>query len=351
MEEKIVRIIALCSVVFSGILLAFFSYISKSPYAKFQETEQEIVALAGIDMYEHFEQQLREEKARQQEENNRYLHISLPEGISAKDVKLENQYMDKTFIITIKGNLSDNQKGNPLIAGNNHVEDSKWIVDKEAARLEIKLDRIFEYKLAIEDGTLIIELFKPKELYDKIVVIDPGHGGKMPGTGKYGLVEKELCLDIVLRLKEMLDRTDLKVYYTRIEDSNVDQAERVALANEVEADFFISVHINADENSRASHGTEVLYSQSSKIPFFGSKELAEICQEEVVKMLGSRSRGIVKGDNIHIIRNSEIPVALIEVGFVTNWNEASLLKQSRYKQKTAEGIFHAIERAYEECEK
>jgi len=81
---------------------------------------------------------------------------------------------------------------------------------------------------------------------------------------------------------------------------------------------------------------------------FTSQRLAEICMEELTEELGSRDRGILKGDSIYIIKNSEVPVALVEVGFMTNKEELKLLNSAEYQKKTAEAIYKAIFRALEE---
>jgi N-acetylmuramoyl-L-alanine amidase len=181
-----------------------------------------------------------------------------------------------------------------------------------------------------------------------IVVIDAGHGGRDNGTEHFNTVEKEVNLDIVLKLKEMLDKTDIKAYYTRLDDTKPSNAARVNLANHVDADFFISVHNNGDTKTSSSSGTEVLYHDKEETTSFGSKDLASICQEELVRQLGARDRGIVNGSTIKIIRLSEVPVALVEVGFVTNKTEAVNLRTDSYQEKAAQGIFNAIIRAYEE---
>ena len=91
-----------------------------------------------------------------------------------------------------------------------------------------------------------------------------------------------------------------------------------------------------------------MYSESFKGPFT-SERLAEICMEELTEALDSRDRGLLKGDSIFIIKNSQVPVALIEVGFMTNKEELRLLNSAEYQEKTAEAIYKAIFRALEEA--
>ncbi len=219
------------------------------------------------------------------------------------------------------------------------------------ARIELVLDGIYEHESIFQDGYLYIKFIPSREVHNKIVVVDGGHGGNDGGTSGYGQQEKEVVLDIILRLKEMLDQTDIKVYYTRLEDTKPSFEDRVDLANLSRADLFVSIHINGDSHSKSSSGTEVLYNESFFTPKFGSKDFAKIIQDELVKSLGSRDRGIIVGDEIaYIVRRATVPVALAEIGFLTNKEEALLIAKDSYKQQAAQGIYNGILRAFDERE-
>ena len=183
-----------------------------------------------------------------------------------------------------------------------------------------------------------------------MVVIDAGHGGRAPGATKQGVNEKDIDLAIVLQLKKILEEQgqNIGVYYTRTDDSNPTFDQRVQLANKSDADLFISIHNNSTGNGRMSSasGTAVMYDESDETGM--SQKLAEICAKEVTDEIGSRNRGIIEGDSIYIIRTSDVPVALIEVGFMTNKEELRLLCSEDYQEKTATGIYKAILQAFEE---
>ncbi len=91
-------------------------------------------------------------------------------------------------------------------------------------------------------------------------------------------------------------------------------------------------------------GTQVMYSETSA----ESEAFAAICLEEMTSALGSRNKGLVEGDSSYSIRTSEVPVALIEVGFMTNQEELDLLRTQEYQRQAAEGVYNAILRAFEE---
>lgn len=165
-------------------------------------------------------------------------------------------------------------------------------------------------------------------------------------------MEKDINLAIVRELKELLDENDrnIGVYYTRTEDVNPTFEQRAQLGGKAGANLFISVHSNSTVDGLMSgyNGTEVMYDELKSEEGFSSKRLAQICLEEITASMGSKDNGVTYGNSIYIIRNSEVPVALIEVGFMTNQEELDNLTSPGYQKKAAQGIYNAILRALEE---
>lgn len=276
------------------------------------------------------------------------LNIPLPENVTESDINIEESYVDQMIKISINNIESDFFSKNPLKGSSDHIGDLIYGATNDGAQIELYLDSVYEYETEFANNNLSVKFIEPKSVYEKIVVIDPGHGSKAAGTVHNNVIEKEINLEIALKLKKLLDESDIKAYFTRTEDTNPSFDARAGLANNTNADFFISIHNNSDASSSKSSGTEVLYNELETPQGFGSESLAKILQEEVSGILQSRDRGLAKGNSIYIIRNSNVPVALVEVGFVTNPKEASLLQSEEYQQKAAQGIFNAIKRAYEE---
>ena len=192
---------------------------------------------------------------------------------------------------------------------------------------------MYELKNRFKKGSLYLDFIDPHDIYDKVIVVDAGHGSHAAGAVKLGISEKSLNLAIVQQLKKLFDedKRRIRVYYTRTSDTNPTLDQRVQLANKANADLFISVHNNSDAtgNFTKVKGTQVMYSESDDAKL-SSKKLAE------------------KGDSIYIIRTSKVPVALIEVGFMTNYKELDLLNSTSYQKKAAEGIYNAINEAFQE---
>ena len=296
-----------------------------------QETQNEIIKGSALD------------------ENK--LNIELPEMLTKQDIQIVNDYVNHTIHVRFT-KVVDNYLQEYRVQGNrNHIVDISYYKDGESGVLEIKLDQACEYSDLYIDGFLSMEIKSLHEVYEKVVVIDAGHGGGQPGAVENEVYEKHLNLKIVQKLKELLDEVDekkLKAFYTRLEDFDPSLEDRFNMANQLNADLFISVHNNAAPNESYNHlkGTMVLYSQRQSDD--QSKRLAQICLENVYKSTGSENAGLAKGDEIYIIRKSMVPVALIEVGYMTNTEEIKNLCDDKYQRKVAQGIYNAIMQAFEE---
>lgn len=175
----------------------------------------------------------------------------------------------------------------------------------------------------------------------KVIVIDPGHGGSDPGAvGVTGLKEKEVNLAVALILKNLLEEAGARVVMTRTGDQSVSSPQRVEIANRSKADLFISIHANA-YHSNESNGTEVYYCPEN-INSNASRYLAHQLQGELVSALGLRSRG-VKAKSYFILKNLDMPAALIEMAFITHPVEEEILRSPEMREKAARGIFRGIE--------
>ncbi len=284
-------------------------------------------------------------------ENTKQLRLRLPEGVTADKIQLTNDYITQTLEIVIPHTDGSYFKNYPITGSSDKIQGLSYAQGKTHDIIEITMDQVYELDVEYDENFYYFDFIKPQEIYDKVVVIDAGHGGKDPGAEKQGIMEKDIDLAILLELKELFENSEenIGVYYTRTDDSNPSHAQRVGLANKSEADLFISIHNNSTKSGRMSNisGTEVMYSAAQEGEF-SSEDLAKLCMEELVKNLGSRDRGLVDGESIYIVRQSKVPVALIEVGFMTNREELKLLNSEEYQEKAANAIYTAIMRALEE---
>ena len=282
------------------------------------------------------------------ESNTSYLRIPLPEGCKAGEIVIENHYMDRELWLLIPKAEESFYADNAISGNRETIKQGSYEFAQEGCRLKFQLNGIYECQTIMEDNNLYISFLSPRELYDKIVVIDPACGGVDAGYAVGNTLEKEITLQIARKLKEKLDGSDIKAYYTRMDDVNPADKDRIALANDIKADMYIGISVNAGDDS-AVYGTETVYNGDYFIPGFGSVELADCLEREVVTSIKGKALGLTEStQEDYAIRNATIPAANIRVGYVTNKQEATLLMREEYIDKIATGIYNAILRIYEE---
>ncbi len=167
------------------------------------------------------------------------------------------------------------------------------------------------------------------------VFIDAGHGGNDPGAIGNGMKEKDITLNVTKKVGNELKRHGVKVGYTRTTDKTVPLNRRGPLANNFNADVFVSIHTNAFGNPSAQGVETYSFPNSSK-----GKNLAKDIHNEVVKAkLYTKNRGL-KTANFAVLRQTRMPAALIETAFITNVQDARLLKnkQDEFATAIAKGI-------------
>lgn len=172
------------------------------------------------------------------------------------------------------------------------------------------------------------------------ILIDPGHGGNDTGSkGFSGSLEKDISLEIAKKVAGKLSQyKDLEVILTRSEDTNISLEERTSMANSQNIDLVVSIHQNAQSGSSSAHGTETYYPQNG---INDSDKLAKSIQDTICLYLNTKNRGIYPS-NVGILKGTDMPSALVEVGFLTNEKDEKNLKSQSYQNKMAEGIAQGI---------
>ncbi|QGU00481.1 N-acetylmuramoyl-L-alanine amidase [Candidatus Syntrophocurvum alkaliphilum] len=257
---------------------------------------------------------------------------------------------------TYKGAADSNYRLSGAGASNIDVNQSTDPVNTE---LKINLKDIKDYQITQSSNKDAINVILfPKDPVippsqsepqdEKIsVVIDPGHGGSDPGAIGYSgsLTEKEVALDISLMVEEILKEEGIDIIMTRTDDTYVGLYERAEMANDEEADLFVSIHADAHPMSDR-HGTTTFYYAPEDRSSLYEQEierslLADLIQEELVEQIRRMDRG-TRQANFAVLRETEMPSALVEVAFMTNPTEEELLKKDSFRQISAEGIANGI---------
>lgn len=276
-------------------------------------------------------------KPKEKDESPEEIRQTVPPEPDAPDEKPRKKSKDKDS----EDKKSDDKK-------------SKDQSDDDSKKIETPSKPSKPPRQRIDLSTIPPEILIEKPLIGKLIAIDPGHGGSDAGAiGPSGLMEKTVTLNISLALRELLESQGAEVIMTRDTDievhekgsratANEELQARCDVANDAEADIFISVHIDSFTNSTA-HGTTTYYDADSKLGF----KLADKIRVNLIDEIETASRGTQRC-NFYVVNKTDMPATLIEVAFISNTDEEKMLGSEEGIMKAAVGIAEGIKIYFEE---
>ena len=186
---------------------------------------------------------------------------------------------------------------------------------------------------------------------NKIIVIDPGHGGPDGGASSGDVLEKDLNLSVSLKLRDIVNANGNSAVMTRETDDvemgqngkyskKTDLQHRMDVLNSSQGNIFVSIHMNKFSDSKYS-GAQVFSSDNGD----ESKQLGEMIQASLKNDLDNSNTRAAKGNerNVYILKNAKVPAVLVECGFLSNPDELKHLTEEDYQKKLAEAIYKGIE--------
>lgn len=172
-----------------------------------------------------------------------------------------------------------------------------------------------------------------------IICLDPGHGGEDPGAVYKNFFEKDAALSIAKKVRDVLsDYFGFRIVMTREEDQTVPLAVRCNLANKINADIFISIHLNASNRPDATGIETWRLVKSSE----NAKTLADNIQTRLIYATGAINRGVKLSPGFYVLKHTQMPAVLIETGFITNPHECNLLFCDAYQKGIAVAIAEGV---------
>ncbi len=276
--------------------------------------------------------------------------VSYKDNGKTKKVTVEND--DVEIVITINSSTA-------------YVNDAKkTIPDKLTPKLINKVDEDAKtmvpirflsenlgMKVLYDNDTRNIAIYTPDYKVSTLVVLDAGHGGADSGAvGKLNkdtedektVLEKNLTISVTKKVYKILKDNGIDVILTRDKDVKPELSERADFANKSGAGIFVSIHINSVDKPEP-YGIETYYCTTNNSQYSGisSKDLAKDIQKNLIDDLDGKNRG-VKTANFYVIRETEMPAVLIELGFISNEEELKKMCDEEYQDKAAQAIADGI---------
>lgn len=295
------------------------------------------------------------------EQGDMYLHIEINTNREVKNFSIQENPNNKyQLIFNIEdaqiSNISRQEKLDGNIAKKVFLQEKKDTVQgkiylQEEVNNNYKIYSLGKKGIAIDIFNSVVNTPVASDVAlsnvkNKIITIDPGHGGSDSGAvGPNGYTEKEGTFAISQKVASILNQSGAKVVMTRDSDVDVygpnasarnELQARVDVGNNANSDIFVSIHCNAFVNP-AANGTQTFYYGSS----YQGQRLAQSIQEKMIEANGLRDRGI-STCNFYVVKHSYMPAVLIETAFITNYDEEALLSDDEWQTTMAKAIAEGI---------
>lgn len=295
------------------------------------------------------------------EQGDTYLHIEINTNREVKNFSIQENPNNKyQLIFNIEdaqiSNISRQKKLDGNIAKKVFLQEKKDTVQgkiylQEEVNNNYKIYSLGKKGIAIDIFNSVVNTPVASDVAlsnvkNKIITIDPGHGGSDSGAvGPNGYTEKEGTFAISQKVASILNQSGAKVVMTRDSDVDVygpnasarnELQARVDVGNNANSDIFVSIHCNAFVNP-AANGTQTFYYGSS----YQGQRLAQSIQEKMIEANGLRDRGI-STCNFYVVKHSYMPAVLIETAFITNYDEEALLSDDEWQTTMAKAIAEGI---------
>ena len=295
------------------------------------------------------------------EQGDTYLHIEINTNREVKNFSIQENPNNKyQLIFNIEdaqiSNISRQEKLDGNIAKKVFLQEKNDTVQgkiylQEEVNNNYKIYSLGKKGIAIDIFNSVVNTPVASDVAlsnvkNKIITIDPGHGGSDSGAvGPNGYTEKEGTFAISQKVASILNQSGAKVVMTRDSDVDVygpnasarnELQARVDVGNNANSDIFVSIHCNAFVNP-AANGTQTFYYGSS----YQGQRLAQSIQEKMIEANGLRDRGI-STCNFYVVKHSYMPAVLIETAFITNYDEEALLSDDEWQTTMAKAIAEGI---------
>jgi N-acetylmuramoyl-L-alanine amidase len=298
----------------------------------------------------------KEERPETVPSNVSVIQFKMPEYVDFSEITHEDRYYNNKFSIYVPGDQRSFYANAFYGYQDGRIKNISLNYDSknDVTEIIVNTTKLQGYKLKENNGYIDVTVGDPKDIYKNIVVLDAGHGGTDPGAlrklnGKT-INEKDVNFSIIYDYcKKIFDapESEIKAYYSRYNDTKVDLYERAAFAKKVGADMFISLHMNANTKTTV-RGTEIYYSDANNAmsPMgLNSKKFASIFLDNLPSAVGTQKRSIFAKQYV-VTKYNTVPAILIELGFMSNTSDLTLMTKSSFRESTAEAIYDILQMVF-----
>ncbi len=264
-----------------------------------------------------------------------YLKIPLPDSVEESDITVSDDPFKKLIFVRINGVDEEFYKDNFFSGDMTGIKDVRYGYQDGVSTVELETEKLRVPVTEYVRGGFFIKVASPAEVYDRVVVIDPGHGGDDPGSVVYGIEEKKITENVALKLRDKLVSEGAGVYLVSRDDPAYTDESIAAIADETDADILLTLHTGADANTRITKGV------SAKANF-EIKEKATILTQMLSEACGQKDLGLSNERLSGVAEITASPCIWLKLGVITNKEEALKMNSEEYQEKAADTIAEFI---------
>ena len=263
------------------------------------------------------------------------LIIPLPKSVSSDNIVLEDRYVDHQLRIYIDSREEGFYKDNAIVTDLDIIENAVCVAQNDTGSvcLDIDLDSFYANESTLtESSTIEVRFFKPSEKYDRIVAVDADN----------------LSLETALLLKNKASRdqnNDIRFYFTRQTDEDVDMEKRKALIHDCEADLFVG--LSASYDNAADKGIACYYNDRFFLRRLSNAAFADIVERNCVSSSGASALGVIPAQEDELLDSAGIPSVIVSTGFFPADQDGNSQAEESYRNNIADGVYNAVLEAFE----
>jgi len=260
-----------------------------------------------------------------------YLKIPLPEGVEETDVTIQNNPFENRIFIRISGADEDYYRTNFFSGDMTGIEDVRYGYADGVSTVELITGEVRIPVCEYTPGSFFVKVLPPRDIYERIIGVDSGHGVNDPGSVVYGIEERSITAAVAGRLCNFLQDGKTMVCLSVPDETVKSEKERSDMINSLEPDLLISIHTGADPDTRVTNGVEIASSsdQADKAEEL-SALISSACDQ---KNLGSSVRSFPG-----LTEYLKVPYLRIKLGIITNRYEAEKMNSEDYQEKVSRTI-------------
>ncbi|MBO6133247.1 MAG: N-acetylmuramoyl-L-alanine amidase [Lachnospiraceae bacterium] len=267
-----------------------------------------------------------------------YLTIPLPDKTRESDIDIETDYNTYVTVVTIQNVPEDFFHANLLSGETTGIQGIGFGYEDGIATIQLRTQTLTEPETRVANGSLFVRMRNPWELFDPIVVIDPGHGGTDTGSVAYEIQEKDITLSTAQKLVDELSMRGIKAYCTRDIDRICTEKERLELIDSVSANLVISLHTLANEHTRTDRGLSAFSDPEAQ-------KLAKRITGRLAKELSMVDDGLIdngSSDLVDRLISQDYSIITLNLGCITNKHDALIVSDSLNQKTIAQVIADEI---------